>query len=212
MNKINILNIKLEKTNKYIEFPQSIDISLSNNYDKIVSKIIRVDTFNHRSFTANTKNKSDLSFSTRKIKPQKGTGTARRGSLGSCSTRGGYVAHGPHPKNVVLKINKKERQLAKKYLLEKFLNTYIEIIDEIKLDNIKTKDALYIIKDQIKNYRVLFIDNNFDNNFILATKNIYNITLENNFGIWQTSYYHKIYISQAKLNEIQQNLYGEKNE
>ncbi len=102
---------------------------------------------NQRQGTHDTKERSDIIGSTRKIKRQKGTGTARAGSIKNPIFRGGGRVFGPHPRSYSFKLNKKVKRLARKSALSyKAKEDCILVVEDFKLENPKTKDFKEILK------------------------------------------------------------------
>ena len=95
---------------------------------------------NKRQGTHSAKERSQLSGSTRKVKRQKGTGTARMGDIKSPLLRGGARAFGPRPRNYGFKINKKVKKLARlSALTYKAKQNEILVVEDFTFDTIKTK-------------------------------------------------------------------------
>src|SRR5690554_475812 len=96
---------------------------------------------NQRQGTAKTKERAEISGSTRKIKKQKGTGTARAGSIKSPIFRGGGTVFGPKPRDYSFKLNKKLKKLARRSALSyKAKDGQLQIIEEINFEAPKTKE------------------------------------------------------------------------
>ncbi len=140
---------------------------------------------NKRQGTHDSKERSDIIGSTRKIKRQKGTGTARAGSIKNPMFRGGGRIFGPHPRNYSFKLNKKVKRLARKSALSyKAKEGSIIIVEDFNLDNPKTKDFKKILKDfKIDNKRTLLVLNKADENIYLASRNIQNVKVLRAEGI-----------------------------
>ena len=108
---LNIVNIKGEDTGRKIELPDSI-FAIEPN-DHAIYLDVKQYMANNRQGTHKAKERNEVSGSTRKIKKQKGTGTARAGSIKSPVFRGGGRIFGPRPRNYSFKLNKKVKQLAR---------------------------------------------------------------------------------------------------
>lgn len=129
-----------------------------------------------RQGTHDSKERSDIMGSTRKIKRQKGTGTARAGSIKNPIFRGGGRVFGPHPHEYRMKLNKKLKQLARlSALTYKAQDKDIMVLEDFALEAPKTKDYLQIL-DQLKinDKRTLLVVNDADNNLYLSTRNLQN--------------------------------------
>lgn len=140
---------------------------------------------NQRQGTHDTKERSDIVGSTRKIKRQKGTGTARAGSIKNPIFRGGGRTFGPHPRNYSFKLNKKVKRLARKSALSyKAKENSILIVEDFNLENPKTRDFKEILKSfNIDNKETLFILNKSDENIYLSARNLQNVKVLRAEGI-----------------------------
>jgi len=140
---------------------------------------------NQRQGTHDTKERSDIIGSTRKIKRQKGTGTARAGSIKNPLFRGGGRVFGPHPRSYSFKLNKKVKRLARKSALSyKAQEKNILVVEDFKLDNPKTKDFKEILKGfSIDNKKTLLVLNNSDENIYLSARNLQNVKVLRAEGI-----------------------------
>lgn len=114
---------------------------------------------NARQWSASTKTRAEVAHTTKKPHPQKGTGRARQGTLVAPQHRGGGRAHGPRPKfDQHIRINKKERRAAIRYLLvEKIRDHKLSILDSMHMDAPKTKQVASFMKGQELEGRVLFL-------------------------------------------------------
>jgi large subunit ribosomal protein L4 len=129
---------------------------------------------NHRQGTHSSKERSQLSGSTRKLKRQKGTGTARLGDIKSPLLRGGARAFGPHPRDYSFKLNKKVKRLARKSALTyKAKEQAIMIVEDFSFDQPKTKNYLKMLNDlKADGMKTLLVSNEIDNNVYLSARNI----------------------------------------
>ena len=129
---------------------------------------------NQRQGTHDSREKSDVAGSTRKIKRQKGTGTARAGSIKSPVFRSGGRVFGPHPRDYSFKLNKKVKRLARvSALTYKAKDEGIMVVEDFKLDSPKTKNYLQILdKLSVKNMRTLLFINESDGNIYLSARNL----------------------------------------
>ena len=132
-----------------------------------------------RQGTHKTKNRSEVSGGGRKPWRQKGTGRARQGSIRSVQWVGGGKYGTPVPRDYSKKQNRKERQLAiKSALSDKFNLKELLVIDNLKLSTPKTKEMLDLLNTlKIADKKVLLVVKEFDDNLILASRNIQNLVL-----------------------------------
>ncbi|RLD35364.1 MAG: 50S ribosomal protein L4 [Bacteroidetes bacterium] len=129
---------------------------------------------NTRQGTHDSKERSDVMGSTRKIKRQKGTGTARAGSIKNPLFRGGGRAFGPHPRDYRFKLNKKVKRLARiSALTYKAKDKGIIVIEDFTMEAPKTKKYLEILENlNIKDKKTLLVINESDNNILLSARNV----------------------------------------
>ena len=179
MAKIQLINIKGEKLK---------DLTLADNVwnieanDIVLKKAIDLQLAATRQGTAKTKTRSEVSGGGRKPWRQKGTGRARQGSIRATQWRGGGIAGGVTPRDYTFQINKKERALAlKSALSHKFQDEELMVIDNINLDNLKTKTIKDIMATLKLEGKVLFVTGEDNENLYMATRNLgyaYNINAD----------------------------------
>ena len=137
---------------------------------------------NQRQGTQNTKTRAEVRGGGRKPWRQKGTGRARQGSIRATQWRGGGIAGGVTPRDYTFQINKKERALAlKSALSHKFQDKELMVIDNINLDNLKTKTIKDIMATLKLEGKVLFVTGEDNENLYMATRNLgyaYNINAD----------------------------------
>ncbi|ELR72658.1 LSU ribosomal protein L4p (L1e) [Fulvivirga imtechensis AK7] len=131
---------------------------------------------NQRQGTHKSKERAEVSGSTRKIKRQKGTGTARAGSIKSPVFRGGGRVFGPTPRDYSFKLNKKLKELARRSALTyKAIDKSIAIVEDFSLEAPKTKDYLKMLNALSlgdKKTLLVLADNN--KNVVLSGRNVQN--------------------------------------
>ena len=129
---------------------------------------------NQRQGTHKSKERAEISGSTRKIKKQKGTGTARAGSIKSGVFRGGGRMFGPRPRNYSMKLNKNLKRLARRSALSMKANEKsIVVLEDFKFDTPKTKNFTNILKAlDLQNKKALFVLGDSNNNVYLSSRNL----------------------------------------
>jgi len=129
---------------------------------------------NNRQGTHKSKQRSEISGSTKKIKKQKGTGGARAGSIKSPIIVGGGRAFGPQPRDYTIKLNKKVKQLAKKSALTtKAKNNNIIILEDFDFEQAKTKNIIDLRNNlKINNKKSLIVLANQKKNVYLSSRNL----------------------------------------
>lgn len=170
--KVAILNIEGKDTGKKVELDNSIFGIEPNDH------AIYLDTkqfmANRRQGTSKTKERSEIIGSTRKIKRQKGTGTARAGSIKSPIFRGGGRTFGPIPRDYYFKLNKKVKQLARKSALSyKAKEKKIVVLEDFIFEGPKTKEfaGIHAVINQ-ENKKSLYVLAEQNKNIYLSSRNL----------------------------------------
>jgi large subunit ribosomal protein L4 len=170
--KVDVLNITGEGTGKQTELKKSIfGIEPS---DHAIYLDVKQYQGNKRQGTHNTKERSEIVGSTRKIKRQKGTGTARAGDIKSPIFRGGGRTFGPSPRDYGFKLNKKVKQLARKSALTyKARNKNIMVLEDFSIDAPKTSEYAEITKNlKIDDKKSLMVLSEQNKNIYLSSRNL----------------------------------------
>ncbi|HKL34339.1 MAG TPA: 50S ribosomal protein L4 [Tangfeifania sp.] len=134
---------------------------------------------NKRQGTHKTKERAEVAGSTRKIKRQKGTGTARAGDIKSPIFRGGGTVFGPRPKSYRFKLNKKVKQLARKSALSyKARENGIVVVEDFNMEAPKTKEIVNLKNNlQIADKKSLFVLPAENNNIYLSSRNLRDVSV-----------------------------------
>ena len=169
---LSVLNIKGENTGKKVELKDSI-FAIEPN-DHAIYLDVKQYLANKRQGTHKAKEKWEISGSTRKLKRQKGTGTARAGSIKSPVFRGGGRVFGPQPRDYSFKLNKKIKQLARKSALTyKAKNEAIKVLEDFSFEAPKTKDYVSMLNNlQISDAKSLVVLNQPNKNIYLSSRNL----------------------------------------
>jgi large subunit ribosomal protein L4 len=174
--KLDILNSEGKATGKQIDLPADI-FGIEPN-EHAVYLAVKQYNANQRQGTHASKEKGQITASTRKIKRQKGTGTARAGSLKSPLFRGGGRAFGPRPdRDYSLKLNKKVKRLARKSALSsKAASGQIMIVEDIQMDAPKTSAFRDILSNlKVEGKRSLFVTAEYSPAVYLSSRNLQKI-------------------------------------
>lgn len=161
---------------------------------------------NKRQGTHSSKERSQLSGSTRKLKRQKGTGTARMGDIKSPILRGGARAFGPHPRSYTFKLNKKLRVLARmSALTHKASDNAILIVEDFNYEAPKTKQYLEMLNNfELNGKKTLLVLPDIKENVYKSSRNIQGakVTAANSINTYEILNAHKIIITEASLSEL----------
>lgn len=129
---------------------------------------------NQRQGTHKSKERAEIAGSTRKIKKQKGTGTARAGSIKSGVFRGGGRMFGPRPRNYSFKLNKGLKRLARRSALTMKANdSAITVVEDFNFETPKTKDFVNVLKALgLENKKSIIVLGESNNNVYLSSRNL----------------------------------------
>lgn len=158
-----------------------------------------------RSGTACTKTMGEVAGSGKKPWRQKGTGRARAGSFASPLWRGGGVVFGPKPRDFRKKVNLRTRQLAfRKAMTERLKSGDVIVVDDIKLDGLKTKGFMNVLHSLDIDDTVLVVSEGGDQNLILASRNVPGVELTNSASLntYQVLRYAKIICTRAAMEAL----------
>lgn len=169
---INVLNIKGEDTGRKVTLNESI-FGIEPN-DHVLYLDVKRYMAAQRQGTAKTKERSELSGSTRKLGRQKGGGGARRGDINSPVLVGGARVFGPKPRDYSIKLNKKVISLARKSALSyKAQENAIIVVEDFTFDAPKTKDFVNIAKNlKVEGKKSLLLLPEVNKNVYLSARNL----------------------------------------
>jgi large subunit ribosomal protein L4 len=169
---ITVLKHNGEDTGRKITLADSI-YSIEPN-DHAIYLDVKQFLANQRQGTHKSKERAEIAGSTKKIKKQKGTGTARAGSIKSPVFRGGGRVFGPKPRDYRFKLNKKLKVLARKSALAyKAKDNSISVLEDLNFDLPKTKQYLDLLKGlDVSNKKTLLVLGTDNKNIYLSSRNI----------------------------------------
>ena len=169
---LKVLSINGSETGKSVQLPSEI-FGVAPN-DHAIYLDVKQYLANQRQGTHKTKDKSEVHYSTRKIKRQKGTGGARAGSIKSGVFVGGGRIHGPRPKDYNFKLNKKLKRLARISALSyKASGNNIVVLDTLSFDKPNTKSFINLLNNlKLNDQRVLVVTPDNDKNVYLSGRNL----------------------------------------
>ncbi|MFO7814649.1 MAG: 50S ribosomal protein L4 [Halanaerobiales bacterium] len=152
----------------------SDDIFNSKINENVVHQVVTSQLAKVRGGNASTKTRNEVRGGGRKPWRQKGTGRARHGSIRSPLWVGGGITFGPKPRSYNKKVNKKMKKIALKSVLsDKLQNEGLMILDELKVDEIKTKKMISLLEDLgLEDRKVLIVLPEKDKKVYLSARNI----------------------------------------
>ena len=161
---------------------------------------------NNRQGTQSAKTRSEVSGGGRKPWRQKGTGHARQGSTRSPQWTGGGVVFAPKPRDYSMKMNKREKQIAiKSALTSKVQDSKLIVVDEFKLDEIKTSKFAQIL-DNLKAPKALVVTKDKDEKVVLSARNIPTVktTMTNSINVYDILKYDSLVITKDAVAAIEE--------
>jgi large subunit ribosomal protein L4 len=170
--KVNVLKLDGTDSGTTVDLNDSI-FQIEPN-DQLMYEDIRSYTAAQRQGTAKTKGRTEVRGGGKKAFRQKGTGGARRGSLRSPLLKGGGTVFGPQPRDYVVRLTKKMKQIARKSALSyKAQENAVMVIEDIAFDGPKTKEMINLLNTlKLNDKRVLLLTPGTDKNVYLSARNI----------------------------------------
>ncbi|WP_297113508.1 50S ribosomal protein L4 [uncultured Porphyromonas sp.] len=174
---LSIYNIQGEDTGRKIALENSV-FGIEPN-DHAIYLTVKQYRANQRQGTHKTKERSEMSGSTRKLFRQKGTGGARRGDINSNILRGGARVFGPRPRSYSFKLNKKLRQLARRSALTyKAQDNQIMVLDQLSFETPKTKSFVSMAKAlNVDGQKTLYVVSQIEDAVALSARNIPGVSI-----------------------------------
>jgi len=170
--KIDVLNTEGKSTGRSIELPEDM-FGIEPN-EHVVYLAVKAYNAAQRQGTHKSKEKGEITGSTRKIKKQKGTGTARAGSIKSGLFKGGGRIFGPRPRTYTVKLNKKVKALARASAFSsKAKENQIKIIEDFSFEEPKTKLFDQVLQNlDLKGQKSVFVMGDYDDKILRSSSNI----------------------------------------
>jgi len=163
--KLEVLNISGDSTGRSVDLPDNL---FGESNDHVVYLAVKAYLAAQRQGTHKTKEKGEITASTKKIKRQKGTGTARAGSVKSGTMRGGGRMFGPRPRKYTQKLNKKVKLVARRSAIAtKLASGQVKVVENFTFDAPKTKDYINVLNGLgCADGKSLLVLGDYDNNVL----------------------------------------------
>ena len=201
---LTVYNIKGEDTGRKVQLNDSIFAVEPNEH--VMYLAVKQYLADQRQGTHKSKERSELSGSTRKLFRQKGTGGARRGDINSPLLRGGARVFGPKPRDYSFKLNKKVKALARKSALTcKVNDNEIVVIEDFSFAEIKTKQMVNVLDSfNVNGKRNMFVFAEPDRNVVMSARNIQRtqVVLARNLNTYDILNAKRIFITESALKPI----------
>ena len=201
---LRVYNIKGEDTGRKVQLNDDIYAIEPNEH--VMYLAVRQYLADQRQGTHKSKERSELSGSTRKLFRQKGTGGARRGDINSPLLRGGARVFGPKPRDYSFKLNKKVKVLARKSALSsKITDDAIMVIEDFNFEAPKTKQMVQILDSfKVNGGRNMFVFAEPNKNVVLSARNIQRteVMLARNLNAYDILKAKKIFLTESAIKPI----------
>jgi len=174
--------------------------------EHLVHMAVVAQLANKRQGTQKAKTRSEVSGGGRKPWRQKGTGHARQGSIRAPQWTGGGVVFAPSPRDYTIRMNKKEKRAAlKSALTSRVLENKLIIVDELKLDEIKTKKFRNVL-DNLKVNKALVVVGEGSDNVVLSARNIPTVKTAyvNTINVYDILKYNTVVVTKAAVTNIEE--------
>ena len=202
---LNVLNIKGKETGRKVKLNTDVFQIEPNNHAIYLD--VKSHLANRRQGTHKSKQRSQITGSTRKIKKQKGTGTARAGSIKNPLFRGGGRIFGPNPRDYSQKVNKKVKRLARKSALSiKAKQNSIVILEDFKMDSPQTKEFIKILTALgTADKKSLLVLGELNKNVYLSSRNLRNskVVIDSELNTYGISNAENLIISESAIAKIE---------
>lgn len=202
---VSVLNNKGEDTGRKVSLSDAI-FSIEPN-DHAIYLDVKQHLANKRQGTHKTKERAEISASTKKIKKQKGTGGARAGSIKSPIFRGGGRVFGPKPRDYSFKLNKKLKTLARKSALAyKVKDNNIAVLEDFNFETPKTKNFIALLNGlSLANKKTLLVVSEQNQNVILSSRNLKysKVTTAENINTYDLLHADNLLIIESSIEKIE---------
>lgn len=206
--KVAVLDINGKDTGRKAELSKDVFAIEPNNHAVYLD--VKQYLANQRQGTHKAKERAEIAGSTRKIKKQKGTGTARAGSIKSGVFKGGGRMFGPRPRDYSFKLNKNLKRLARKSALSiKANENAIVVLEDFNFDAPKTKNFTAILKAlNIQDKKSLFVLGALNNNVYLSSRNFEGseVVTNSELNTYKILNANKLVLLESSLEGIESNL------
>ncbi len=206
--KVAVVDINGKDTGRKVELSKDVFAIEPNNHAVYLD--VKQYLANQRQGTHKAKERAEIAGSTRKIKKQKGTGTARAGSIKSGVFKGGGRMFGPRPKDYSFKLNKNLKRLARKSALTMKANdSSIVVMEDFNFDTPKTKNFTNVLKALgVEDKKSLFVLGASNKNVYLSSRNFKGseVVMNSELSTYKILNANKLVLLESSLEGIESNL------
>jgi large subunit ribosomal protein L4 len=202
--KLSVVTYKGEETGRKASLAKEVFEATPN--DHAIYLDVKQYLANQRQGTHSAKDRSKISGSTRKIKKQKGTGTARAGSIKSPIFRGGGRVFGPEPRDYSFKLNKKLKKIARvSALAYKAMDKDLSVVEDFNFETPKTKSYLEMLAAlSLSDKKTLLVLNEVSKNIVLSARNIGSakVILADQLNTYDVLNADKVILSESSIEKL----------
>ena len=206
--KVAVLDLNGKDTGRKADLSNDVFAIEPNNHAVYLD--VKQYLANQRQGTHKAKERAEITGSTRKIKKQKGTGTARAGSIKSGLFKGGGRIFGPRPRNYGFKLNKNVKRLARKSALTiKASEKSITVLEDFTFDSPKTKNFTAVLKAlSLDSKKSLFVLGGSNNNVYLSSRNLKSseVVIDSEISTYKILNANQVVLFESALKNIETNL------
>ena len=206
--KVEVLDIKGKDTGRTVELSDKV-FGIEPN-DHAIYLDVKQHLASKRQGTHKAKERAEIKGSTRKIKKQKGSGTARAGSIKSPIFKGGGRVFGPRPRDYRFKLNKKLKRLARASALsQKTKDKELLVVEDFSFESPKTKEFLNVLESlNLKNKKSVFVFADSNNNVYLSSRNLkrHLVLTNSELNTYKIINNDVLVLSESVIEKLEQNL------
>lgn len=205
---VKVLDINGKETGRKVKLSDSVFAIEPNNHAVYLD--VKQYLANQRQGTHKAKERAEVAGSTRKIKKQKGTGTARAGSAKNPLFKGGGTVFGPRPRSYSFKLNKSLKRLARKSAFSlKAKESNIVVVEDFNFETPNTKNFINVLKALgLENKKSLFVLGDSNKNVYLSSRNLKasSVVTNSELSTYAILNANNLVLSEGSLEGIEENL------
>ena len=205
---VKVLDFNGKDTGRKVQLSDSVFAIEPNNHAVYLD--VKQYLANQRQGTHKAKERAEVAGSTRKIKKQKGTGTARAGSAKNPLFKGGGTVFGPRPRSYSFKLNKNLKRLARKSAFSiKAKESNIIVLEDFNFETPSTKNFINVLKAlELENKKSLFILGDTNKNVYLSSRNLKasNVVSSSELSTYAILNANNLVLLESSLGVIEENL------
>ena len=205
---VKVLDINGKETGRKAKLSDSVFAIEPNNHAVYLD--VKQYLANQRQGTHKAKERAEVAGSTRKIKKQKGTGTARAGSAKNPLFKGGGTVFGPRPRSYSFKLNKTVKRLARKSAFSlKAKESNIVVVEDFNFETPNTKNFINVLKALgLENKKSLFVLGESNKNVYLSSRNLKasSVVTNSELSTYAILNANNLVLSEGSLEGIEENL------